>query len=54
MKFEAFSRTKSVCPHCLRVLEAERAVGEDGCIYLLKRGPVQGEFSGLMWVGRLE
>ena len=54
MKFEAFSRTKSVCPHCLRVLEAERAVGEDGCVYLLKRCPEHGEFSCLIWEGPLE
>ncbi len=51
---EVFSKTKSVCPVCLRVIEANRAVGEDGCVYLEKTCPTHGDFSALIWEGSLE
>ena len=51
MKYEAFSATESVCPVCLRVIPAERSVGEDGFVYLVKRCPEHGEFSALIWEG---
>ena len=42
--------TKSVCPVCLRVLDAELAAGEDG-IYLQKTCPEHGSFRVLVWEG---
>ncbi len=45
------SQTQSVCPVCLRVIEARRVVGEDGCIYLEKSCPAHGDFSALIWEG---
>lgn len=48
---KVFSKTKSVCPVCLRVIEAERAVGDDGNIYLLKTCPEHGAFRALIWEG---
>lgn len=48
---KVFSKTKSVCPVCLRVVPAERAVGEDGNIYLQKTCPEHGDFSVLIWEG---
>ncbi|NCB51033.1 MAG: radical SAM protein [Clostridia bacterium] len=48
---KVFGKTKSVCPVCLKVVEAERAVGEDGNIYLQKTCPEHGEFRTLIWEG---
>lgn len=48
---KVFSKTKSVCPVCLRIIEAERAVGDDGNIYLQKSCPEHGDFSVLIWEG---
>lgn len=44
-------RTKSVCPVCLRLLEAEKLTGEDGNVYMEKRCPEHGEFRSLIWEG---
>ncbi len=49
--YKTFSRTQSVCPVCLRVLEAARAVGDDGFIHMLKTCPDHGEFDTLIWEG---
>lgn len=43
-------RTKSVCPVCLRVVDAEKRTDEDG-IYLDKRCSEHGAFSALIWEG---
>lgn len=48
-----FGRTKSVCPVCLRVLEAQKKVGEHG-IYLNKTCPEHGAFSALIWEGSIK
>ena len=48
-----FGRTKSVCPVCLRVLEAQKTVGEHG-IYLNKTCPEHGAFSALIWEGSIK
>ena len=48
-----FGRTKSVCPVCLRVLEAQKTVGEHG-IYLSKTCPEHGAFSALIWEGSIK
>ena len=45
-------RTKSLCPVCLRLLEAEKVTGQGG-IYLEKRCPEHGKFSVLIWEGEL-
>jgi uncharacterized radical SAM superfamily Fe-S cluster-containing enzyme len=45
------SETKSVCPVCLRVVDARRTVGKDGNIYLEKTCPEHGDFSALIWEG---
>ena len=42
--YEAFDVTKSVCPVCLRTIDAEKAVGDDGYIYLTKACPEHGSF----------
>ncbi|MPM15786.1 Coenzyme PQQ synthesis protein E [bioreactor metagenome] len=49
-----FSKTKSVCPVCLAVIDAWRTVGEDGRIYLEKSCPLHGDFSALIWDGPFE
>lgn len=46
------SKTKSVCPVCLRVVEARRRSEKDG-IYLDKSCPEHGDFSALIWEGDL-
>ncbi len=38
---------------CLKVIEANRTVGEDGCIYLEKTCGEHGDFSALIWEGAL-
>lgn len=48
----SFGRTKSVCPVCLRVLDASKRAEKDG-IYLDKRCPEHGDFSALIWEGPL-
>ena len=45
-------RTKSLCPVCLGLLEAEKVTGPGG-IYLEKRCPAHGKFSALIWEGEL-
>ncbi|MGI6151768.1 MAG: radical SAM (seleno)protein TrsS [Christensenellales bacterium] len=52
--FKAFSKTQSVCPVCLKVIDASRVLREDGCIYLEKTCPDHGDFSALIWEGSLE
>ena len=51
MKFTPFAKTESVCPECLRVIPAEKCVGEDGFVYLVKSCPEHGSFSALIWEG---
>lgn len=51
---EILSRTKSVCPVCLDVVDADRLVGGDGNIYLEKTCPWHGHFSALIWEGGAE
>ena len=45
--------TKSVCPHCLRVLDAVLEEHEDG-IYMQKTCPEHGSFQVLVWEGNAE
>ncbi len=45
-------RTKSVCPLCLRVLDAQKRAERDG-VYLDKKCPDHGAFSTLIWEGNL-
>ena len=47
-----FARTKSVCPICLRVLNAEKRAERDS-IFLDKNCPDHGQFSTLIWEGNL-
>lgn len=47
-----FGKTKSVCPDCLRVLDAQKRAERDG-IYLDKSCPEHGQFSTLIWEGNL-
>ena len=47
-----FGRTKSVCPVCLRLLDAHKRAEKDG-VYLDKRCPEHGSFSALIWEGNL-
>ena len=47
-----FGKTTSVCPVCLRTLEASKRSERDG-IYLDKRCPEHGPFSALIWEGNL-
>ena len=54
MSWRVFAGTESVCPVCLRVIAAEKAVGEDGYVYMRKRCPEHGEFTCLIWEGPLE
>ena len=46
-------RTQSVCPVCLRLLDAEKLTGDDGNIYMEKTCPEHGPFSSLIWEGDL-
>ena len=43
-------RAKSVCPVCLRVLDAQKRAEKDG-VWLDKRCPEHGPFSALIWEG---
>jgi hypothetical protein len=47
------SVTESLCPHCLKVLKAER-VSENGNIYQLKTCPEHGTFKTVIWRGEPE
>lgn len=46
-------KTKSVCPVCLKVLEAQKNTGADGNIYMDKTCPEHGRFHSLIWEGDL-
>ena len=45
-------KTKSVCPVCLRVVDAQKRSEKDG-VYLDKRCEEHGAFSALIWEGNL-
>ena len=47
-------KTKSVCPVCLKVLDAEKHTGNDGFIYIQKSCPEHGSFKSLIWEGDLK
>ena len=47
-----FGKTKSVCPVCLRAIDAQKRSEKDG-IYLDKSCPDHGAFSTLIWEGNL-
>ena len=47
-----FGKTRSVCPVCLRVLDAQKRAERDG-VYLDKECPEHGRFSALIWEGNL-
>ena len=47
--YQAFARTESVCPECLRTIAADKAVGDDGYIYMIKTCPEHGSFETLIW-----
>ena len=49
--YKRFAETESVCPVCLRVVPAAKAVGGDGYIHMLKSCPEHGEFDTLIWEG---
>lgn len=51
MKTKVLSHTESLCPVCLRVIEARRVTGAEGHIYLQKECPGHGAFSALIWEG---
>lgn len=46
---KAFASTESVCPVCLRVIEARKTVGDDGFIHMEKTCPEHGSFDTLIW-----
>lgn len=46
--------TRSVCPVCLRTIDAQKVTGPDGCIYMEKTCPEHGRFSSLIWEGDLK
>lgn len=45
--------TKSLCPVCLKTLDADKITGNDGNIYMEKTCPEHGRFSSLIWEGDL-
>ena len=49
LMYQAFARTESVCPECLRTIAADKAVGDDGYIYMIKTCPEHGSFETLIW-----
>ncbi len=51
---EYISKTESVCPVCLKRLEAKKVMGEDGYIHMRKSCPEHGDFDALIWEGDLE
>lgn len=46
-------KTRSVCPVCLKVLEAEKVFAHDG-VYMEKSCPEHGRFRSLIWEGSLQ
>lgn len=54
LMYETFARTKSVCPVCLRTIDAEKAVAGDGFVHLIKTCPEHGFFDALIWEGGAE
>ena len=44
---EFISKTDSVCPVCLKRIEAERVLGEDGYIHMRKSCPEHGDLMPL-------
>ena len=46
--------TKSVCPVCLKTIDADRVTGSDGNIYMEKSCPEHGKFTSLIWEGDLK
>lgn len=46
-------RTKSICPVCLKVIEADKVLEKDG-VYLQKSCAEHGEFKTLIWEGSKE
>lgn len=51
LMYEVFARTKSVCPVCLRTIDAEKAVAGDGFVHLIKTCPEHGFFDTMIWEG---
>lgn len=47
------SKTKSVCPECMKVIQARKCIGEDG-IYLVKECDIHGKFQTLIWEGNAQ
>lgn len=52
--YEVFARTKSVCPICLRTIDAEKAAAGDGFVHLIKTCPEHGFFDTLIWEGSVD
>lgn len=50
---QAFAQTVSICPVCLKTIDAYKTVGDDGFIYLEKKCPEHGSFRTLIWEGNL-
>lgn len=48
-----FGKTRSVCPICLKTIDADKVTGNDGNIYMEKECPEHGRFSSLIWEGNL-
>lgn len=48
---KVFASTKSVCPVCLKVIDANKTVGADGFIHMEKSCPEHGDFDTLIWEG---
>lgn len=48
-----FGKTRSVCPVCLKTIDADKVTGNDGNIYMEKECPEHGRFSSLIWEGNL-
>ena len=51
---ECFENIKSVCPVCLKTIDACKTVGPDGLIYMEKTCPEHGAFQTLLWEGDLD
>ena len=48
-----FGSTKSVCPVCLKTIDADKVTGDDGNIYMEKVCPSHGKFKTLIWEDNL-
>lgn len=46
--------TRSVCPVCLKTIDADKVLGADKYIYMKKTCPEHGRFSSLIWEGDLK